>query len=169
MGPRREVNEHNGYHVLKQITLGETKLVLRSEGSPAPVGFSISSASQNCEGFSAQEFVRDNGHGVLLPWIAKLTAGRGFIDKSVAPAQPVQVRAYSNWSSATGTGAPGSVVSVASGRCGPLVLKFTPAPNRNYLARLSYPGDQCSLVIMDATDPDAPTPVDAEALNCPVP
>jgi len=142
---------------------------MRSQGIPAPVGFSTSTSPKPCGEFSLPETVKDAGHGVLLPWIANLTAGRGFIEKDLAPMQPIQVRAYSNWISTTsyGTGAP-SLTS--RGTCGSVVLRFTPQANRAYLARFVYPGESCQLVIEDATNPDAPVEVTTETIaNCPKP
>ena len=163
-GADLEVKQYNGYYTLKQVTPGTAKLVMRSEGIGVSVQFATSTSLQPCENFSKQGIVADAGHGVLLPSIAKMIRGdrKGFLEQQLTPQQPLQVRAYSAWSSSSNAG-PNMPTTVRNGECGPLVARFTPQADHAYVARLLYPdAEHCSLIVDDATNPDAPVRIDAD-------
>ncbi len=167
-----EVKKSNGYYSLKKVDPGTSKLVMRSEGMSVPVQFSVSTSPKACDAFSKPVAVVDLGRGVLLPSIAKMTkrGRKEFLDQQLIPQEPVQVRAYSEWSSSMG-GGPNMPTTIQSGKCGPLVKRFTPQSDHAYVARLLFVDfRECSLVIEDASNPDMPVKVDAEEIpGCPAP
>lgn len=155
-----DMRKHNGYFNLKTVTPGTAKLVLRSEGFPANVSFSISDTEEICD-FKILGSVRDSGHGVIYPWIADLVDSfshrkepLGFISTDLVPGKRVLIRGSGSWA---GSGRPST-----SGECGPLLSKFTPASDRAYLVRFTWEGNYCVQRVFDATDPDAPVLIPSE-------
>lgn len=165
---QRDLQRNNGHDALKTTVPGGTKIVMRPEGISVPVQFSLSASASDCKDFPAPEIARYGGQGIVYPWIAKMTSGNtpGFIEKRLTPSQPVQVRAFINW---TGSVSTSQVTHLTKHKCGPLVQRFTPKEGRNYLARAMYEEDVCRLSIFDATDPSAPILTESETIACPAP
>lgn len=157
---------NNGYNELRDVEAGTARLVLRSVGAPFPVRFSSSSSAQNCQGFSSLGNVAFAGRGVVYPWIANAVQrthrSAPFLVQETKPGQPIQVRGDGSWSGGTGW-------DYRSGRCGPLVVSFTPQAGHAYTVEFVW-GDRatCNLAVLDATNPDAPLPVPTQAIaGCP--
>jgi hypothetical protein len=151
-----DVRSNNGYYELHDAGPGTAKVVVRTAGTAFPAHFSISTAAQACQQFSDLGDVSFAGRGLVYPWIANAIQ-RGhrtepFIVYEAKPGEPIQVRGY------------------RSGHCGPLVSKFTPRDGRAYTVDFVWGGKpECQLVVMDATDPDTPVPVQAQPIvGCPV-
>jgi hypothetical protein len=164
-GALADIRKHNGYDSVKKIVPGTAKLVVRSGGGSYDVHFSINKQDDTCHGFNKFATTRDNGRGVLLPWIADMNPGPdGFAATEITPGQTVIVSGESSWLSATKTG---NVTTSSSGHCGPKYSKFTPAVNHAYIVEFNWVGDSCEQSLVDATDPDAPIPVaDEPFLAC---
>lgn len=156
----------NGYNELRDVDPGTAKLVLRSVGAAYPARFSLSTAPQSCQGFSSLGDVAYAGRGVVYPWIANAVQrthrAEPYLVHEAKPGQVVQVRGDGSWAGGTGW-------DYRSGRCGPVVVRFTPQERRAYTVEFVW-GDRatCELAIMDATDPNAPVLVPTQAIaNCP--
>ena len=157
-GALADIRKHNGYDSAKSVTPGTAKLIVRGNG-PRDVAFSTSSTENACDSFKPLATVHDAGRGVVYPWIADLSPGKGFAAIDLTPGQSVVVRADSSW---TGYIATGNMSSTSPGHCGPHYAKFTPLANRAYIVEANWAGNDCSQQILDATNPDAPLPVTAE-------
>jgi hypothetical protein len=151
-----DVRKNNGYYSLKSVPSGQSKLVLRSEGAPQPVEFSICNGELPCEPFVNAGRVANPGHGVVFPWIAKLSnkANRlgnlkSYLEQSITPGQHISVRGFSQWMDNGG-------LFVAMRTCGPRTSGFIPQPGRAYLIEFVWVGDTCRQVLYDATSPDSP-------------
>lgn len=152
-GALEDTRKHNGYYSLKSVKPGTAKLVMRSDGDPKDVLFSISSDEAVCGGFKELGTTRDSGRGVIYPWIADLSEiGRrgpvGFVASDLTPGQTIVVRGH-------GSG----VTTARFDRCGPRYSQFTPQENHAYLAQFTWTRKGCQQSIADVTDPDAPVPV----------
>jgi len=154
-----DIRANNGYYELRDLEPGTTKVVVRATGSGYPAHFSVSTSPQACRAFSSLGEVAYAGRGIVYPWIANaLQRGRRsepFLVHEAKPGEPIQVRGYGSWAEGTGSG-------YRSGHCGPVVAKFTPQQGRAYTVDFVWGSKPaCSLVVMDATQPDAPVPVPA--------
>jgi len=162
-----DVRSNNGYYELRDVGPGTAKVVVRTAGTAFPAHFSISTAALSCQQFSDLGDVSFAGRGLVYPWIANAIQHghrtEPFIVYEAKPGVPIQVRGYGSW-------ADGSGVGYRSGHCGPLVTKFTPQDGRAYTVDFVWGGKpECQLVVMDATDPDTPVPVQAQPIGgCPV-
>ena len=163
-----DIRANNGYYDLREIEPGTSKLVLRAAGTAYPAHFSVSTSAQNCQGFQSLGEVAYAGQGNVYPWIANIgQRGRRsnpYLVHDAKPGEPIQVRGYGSWADGAGSG-------YRSGHCGPVTARFTPQGGHGYTAEFVW-GDKpaCSLVVMDATNPDMPVPVPAQAMEgCAVP
>jgi adhesin HecA-like repeat protein len=109
-----------------------------------------------CEPFVNAGRVANPGHGVVFPWIAKLSnkANRlgnlkSYLEQSITPGQHISVRGFSQWMDNGG-------LFVAMRTCGPRTSGFIPQPGRAYLIEFIWEGDTCRQVLYDATSPDSP-------------
>lgn len=161
-----DMRNSNGYFSLQTVTPGMAKLVMRSEGSPGNVQFSINTSSDDCKDFQTVGTTKYSGEGVLYPWIAKLTAQAsrtpGFLSSDLTPEQSVIIRSYG--ASSGSISIPGHGTSTSWEKCGPLFSRFTPIAGRAYLVRFEWSSDKCKQSVFDATNPDAPIPVPSEAI-----
>ncbi|MEJ7805794.1 MAG: hypothetical protein WKG03_07735 [Telluria sp.] len=158
----------NGVHAaLRGVDAGTAKLVFRASGAGHAARYSVSTASEACQGFEPVGNVAYSGRGVLLPWIANMTERtRGavlntqtHISRTAQPGQSIQVRGMGNWQE-------GSGLFSRSGNCGPLASRFTPVAGRAYLIDFVWRRDlSCSMVVTDSTDPDVPAIVPADVLT----
>jgi hypothetical protein len=151
-----DVRKNNGYYSLKSVPSGQSKLVLRSEGAPQPVEFSICNGELPCEPFVNVGSVANSGHGVVFPWIAKLSnkANRvvnykPFLEQLITPGKFIYVRGFSHWLDRRNP-------SLFKGVCGPRTSGFIPQQGRAYLIEFVWEGDTCRQVLYDATNPDSP-------------
>jgi hypothetical protein len=160
---QEEERSANGYYALQDIPDGKAVIVLRSEKMPYRVSFSSGPAGVvpciNPKLTPLGE-ARYDGSGTVYPWIAKLSGamqrrGEPFLSTEVEPGQPIQVRGLGLWSN-----------DMSVGNCGPLDAIFTPQSDRAYLVRFVWDGSQCRQVVLDATDPDHPVPVEASYSSC---
>jgi hypothetical protein len=159
-----DMRAHNGYEELRSVEPGSAKLVLRARGSGYPAHFSVSTSPHACQDFSSLGRVAYDGRAIVYPWIANAVQGsRRAISKAepyrvheAKPGEPIQVRGYGSWSDGTGSG-------YRSGHCGPVVARFTPREGHAYTVEYVWGSKPaCSLVVMDATNPDAPVAIDTE-------
>lgn len=157
-----DIRANNGYYDLRDVEADTSRLILRSAGAGHAANFSVSTSLQACQGFTSLGTVAHAGRGVVYPWIANaVQRGRRtepYIVYDAKPHEPVQVRGYGSWADGAGS-------AYRSGNCGPVVAKFTPENERAYTVEFVW-GDKpaCSLKVMDATNPDLPVPVPAEAI-----
>ena len=153
---------NNGYNELREVDPGTAKLVLRTVGAAYPARFSLSTSPQACQGFLSLGDVAYAGRGVVYPWIANAVQrthrAEPHLVQEAKPGQPVQVRGDGFWAGGTGW-------DYRSGRCGPVVVSFTPQAGRAYTVEFVW-GDRatCDLAVMDATNPDAPVLVPTQAI-----
>lgn len=165
---REDIRQHNGYYDLREVEPDAAKIVVRAAGSSYPAHFSVSASSQSCQDFKPVGEVAYTGRGLVYPWIANMgQRGRRsnpYLVHDAKPGVPIQVRGYGSWADGTGAG-------YRTGNCGPVTTKFTPEAGRGYTVDFVWGSKPaCSLVVMDATDPDAPVPVPAALVpNCPRP
>lgn len=157
----------NGYYSLKAANNGKARIVLRSEKRPYGVNFSSSSSTTSCQDFKTIGNVMDAGHGVVYPWIAKLsskmTRSKTFIEADIEPNESIQIRGYGSWVN-------DDTFFITRGNCGPITSTFTPAADHAYLVQFIWDGNACSQVISDATNPDSPIPLPVETVfSCPKP
>jgi hypothetical protein len=147
---------NNGYHELRDVEPSATKIVLRSAGTAFPVRFSVAADAQSCK-LTPLGNVSYTGRGIVYPWIANMLQRKNgtqpFLVHEPEPGKPIQVRGYGSW-------ADGSGVSYRSGHCGPVYAEFTPQAGHAYTVDFLWGNNPaCSLVVNDASDPDAPVPV----------
>lgn len=163
-----DIRANNGYHELSDVEPGTAKLILRSSGSGYPASFAVSTSPQACQDFASLGHVAYAGRGIVYPWIANaVQRGRRtepYLVHEAKPGAPIQVRGYGSWSDGTGSG-------YRSGNCGPVTIGFSPQEGHAYTVDFAWGSKPaCSLVLMDATDPDAPVAVAARIIdNCPIP
>jgi hypothetical protein len=164
-----DVRANTGYNELKDIEPGTSKLVMRTFGTSANAQFAVSTSEAPCQNFQHLGAAAYTGSGVVYPWIASAlragTRASPYLVHEAAPGQPIQIRSTGNWS----TG--GANVTYRTGSCGPVTVSFTPAENRAYTIEFVW-GEKmsCRLAVMDATDPDAPRPVEVRSIaGCPAP
>lgn len=164
----KDIRNNNGYYDLQEIEPGTAKIVVRATGTSYPAHFSISTSPQACQGFKPLGEVAYTGRGVVYPWIANMgQRGRRsnpYLAHDAKPGEPIQVRGYGSWADGTGAG-------YRTGNCGPVTAKFTPEAGHGYTIDFAWGGKPaCSLVVMDATNPDAPVPVPVQSIaNCSAP
>lgn len=167
-----DVRANNGYNELKDIEPGTAKLVMRTFGAVGTTSnaqFAVSTAEASCQGFQHLGAATYTGNGVVYPWIARATRvgtrAEPYLVHEAMPGQPIQVRGFGQWS----TG--GTNVAFRTGSCGPMAVRFTPVENHAYTVEFVWEkGLSCRLAVMDATDPDAPQPIEARAIpGCPAP
>jgi hypothetical protein len=135
----------------------DAKVVLRSIGMPMNVDFSISSKSDACQGFERVGLVRDEGRGVLLPWIANLSSRLNRVPGELRAQVPgdslIQVKGLGVWD---------------AGRCGPVAASFPTQKSDTYLVEFVWTGTaSCSLRASDITVPTQTKPVAARYRLCP--
>jgi hypothetical protein len=157
-----DIRASNGYEALRSVQPGTARLVVRSRGDPAH--FYVSTSPQACQEFQSLGLVVYGGQGLVYPWIAKAVQGGRRILGDVEhyrvhdakPGEPIQVSGYGTWSTNAGLG-------YRSGHCGPVVERFTPQEGHAYTVDFLWGRKPaCSLVVMDATNPDAPVAVPTE-------
>lgn len=155
-GAQRDVRQNNGYYALKSVLPGKSKVVFRSDGSPRPVAFALCARADSCEQSEELGTVGNSGHGVVYPWIAKMTnkANRianqkPYLMQNMTPDQPVRVRGLGKWLDS-------QALITVSGSCGPLETVFTPLAGRAYVVEFKWIDDDCKQSIYDATNPDEP-------------
>lgn len=166
-GALADVRKHNGYFSLQSVTPGTAKLVMRSEGSSGTVEFSMRTFSDDCNNFKSLGSVKYSGRGVIYPWIADLTQSSkipGFLSSELVPGQSVLIRGNGSWNSATSYGSGSNMTLVSSGKCGPLLSRFTPVAGHAYLVQFNWENNICKQNVFDATNPDAPVLVPSEAI-----
>lgn len=139
-------------------------LVIRSNGMPMLVQYSISFDEEMCKGFEKVGTVFANtAKGRVSSWIAKfdektrrLTGATTELKVRIKPDRPIQVKAYSSWSD-YGAG------MRRDSSCGPLVSRFTPAGSHTYLVEFLW-GDSasCGQAVSDITNPAEKKPVPAD-------
>jgi hypothetical protein len=165
-----DIHANNGYNELRDIEPGTAKLIVRSAGSAFPAAFSVSTSPQACRDFVSLGSVAYTGRGIVYPWIANFLQ-RGvrkhpYLVHEATPGEPIQVRGYGSW-------ADGKDAGFRSGNCGPVTLAFTPREGHVYTIDFVWGSGKpaCRLVLMDATDRDAPAPVsESQAVDgCPAP
>lgn len=161
-GAKEDIRQHTGYYALKSVSLDTTKLVLRSAGASYAVQFSTSTSTTACEGLEKQGTVRDQGRGVIYPWIANMGRGlsgnRGFLEQELETLpESIQVQGYASLQSS-------NTLYSTTGHCGPLTVQFQPKANRAYLVNFLFEGNACRMQVSDSTDPDAPIPVSTESI-----
>ena len=178
-----DVRAHNGYEELKSVPPGTTKIVLRGEGN-ALIGklvkFSVSTTSEPCQSFRLLGSTQQAGHGVLLPGIAKMVAALGkvnsmgktqpFLVSQPSPDQSIQFSGEAHWTEETESVVGNIKTKTLFPRsCGPLISRFKPSANHAYTVAFVLESDGlCTQRVMDATNPDAPIPAEAESVNnCP--
>jgi len=158
-GALEDIRKHNGYLEMATVSPGKSKVVFRSEGSGALVGFASSTSPVACEGLSKLEPVRNSGRGVIYPWIADMTMAhsnaKGFRVKEFEPTEGLQVR-----SSAWLPGGNG----IRSQRCGPVASRFRLNADKIYLVEFVWEGKTCRQEIFDVTDRNSPQVLPAEPL-----
>ncbi|WP_339095305.1 hypothetical protein [Variovorax paradoxus] len=164
-----DIRANTGYNELKDIEAGTSKLVMRTFGISANAQFAVSTSEAPCQNFQHLGAAAYTGSGVVYPWIASAlragTRASPYLVHEAAPGQPIQIRSTGNWS----TG--GTNVAYRTGSCGPVTVSFTPVENRAYTVEFVW-GEKmsCRLAVMDATDPDAPRPVEVRSIaGCPAP
>jgi len=167
-----DLRANTGYNELKEIEPGTAKLVMRTFGAAGTTSnaqFAVSIAEAPCKDFQHLGAAAYTGSGIVYPWIARATRvgtrASPYLAHDATPGQPIQVRGIGNWS----TG--GANVAFRAGSCGPVTVSFTPAENRAYAVEFVW-GERmsCRLSVMDATNPDAPQPVEVrDVAGCPVP
>jgi hypothetical protein len=160
---------------LRVVTPGAAKLVLRSSGAGHAVVYSVSKASEPCQGFETVGNVAYSGRGVVFPWIARMNERtrsalfktQPYIEHELDPRQGVRLKAVGNWQQAN---AP-RTLPISTGSCGPLVTRFRPAAGHVYLVDFVWRDNlSCTQVITDATDPSTPQPVQFDLVqSCPTP
>ncbi|MEJ8826277.1 hypothetical protein WKW80_30360 [Variovorax humicola] len=165
---REDIRTNNGYYDLREIEPGTARIVVRAAGTGYPAHFSVSTSAQNCQAFTSLGDVAYAGRGLVYPWIANATQrGRRsnpYLVHEAKPSEPIQVRGYGSWADGKDSG-------YRSGNCGPVTARFTPEAGHGYTVDFAW-GDKpaCRLVVMDATNPDAPVPVSAQVIaGCPAP
>lgn len=154
-GAQRDVRQNNGYYALKSVLPGKSKVVFRSDGSPRPVAFALCTRADSCEQSEDLGTVGNSGHGVVYPWIAKMTnkANRianqkPYLMQHMTPDQTVRVRGVGKWLDSR------ALITV-SGSCGPLETVLTPVEGRAYVVEFKWIDDDCKQLVYDATNPDA--------------
>lgn len=159
-----DVRAHNGYEALRSVQPGNAKLVVRSRGSGHPAHFSISTSPQACQDFQSLGRVVYAGRGIVYPWIANavqgsrraLSSAEPYRVHNIKPGEPIQVRGHGTWADGTGS-------EYRFGHCGPVVARFTPQEGHAYTVDYVWGSrPACSLLVMDATNPDAPVAVATE-------
>ncbi|WP_418121563.1 hypothetical protein [Variovorax sp. 160MFSha2.1] len=167
-----DVRANTGYNELKDIEPGTAKLVMRTFGAAGTASnaqFAVSTAEASCQGFQHLGAATYTGNGVVYPWIARATRvgtrAEPYLAHEAKPGQPIQIRGIGIWSTS------GAGMAFRSGSCGPVTARFTPVENRAYTVEFVWAKDMtCRLAVMDATDPDAPQPVEAQNIpGCPAP
>jgi hypothetical protein len=161
---------HGVDDALRSVAPGTAKLVFRSRGAGHGANYAISNSPAACRDFKSLGNVAYSGRGVVYPWIANMAERsrsavfktQPSIQQEVKPAESIQVRGFGRWDQNTG-------MFARSGTCGPVVAKFTPKADHAYLIEFVWAENlTCSQVILDATNPEAPVPVQVEAvLGCP--
>ena len=168
-----DVRRNTGYYELEGVEPGEARLVMRASGAGFPVSFSVSTDAQSCQGLKNVGKAANTGHGVVYPWIARMTQRSSgtepYLVYDAQPEQPIQVQGYGMWSSVIAKGVPQE-----SGDCGPLTVRFMPQGGHAYTVDYVW-GTQngryiCTLSVKDAIDRDNPVPVTTEPVTgCAVP
>jgi hypothetical protein len=135
----------------------DAKVVLRSIGMPMNVDFSISSKFDACQGFERVGLVRDEGRGVLLPWVANLSSRLNRVPGELRAQVPgdslIQVKGMGVWD---------------AGRCGPVAASFPTQKGDTYLVEFVWTDTaSCSLRVSDITVPTQPQPLAAKYRLCP--
>jgi len=162
-----DVRANTGYNELKHVESGTAKLVMRTFGNSANAQFAVSTVETPCQGFQHLGAAAYTGNGIVYPWIASAlragTRASPYLVHEAKPGQPIQVRSTGSWSTGGGN------VNYRTGSCGPVTVSFRPAENHAYTVEFVW-GEKmsCRLAVMDATDPDAPRPVEVRSIpSCP--
>ena len=167
-----DIRANNGYYELRSIEPGTAKLVMRTFGAVATVSnaqFAVSTSEASCKDFQHLGAAAFTGNGIVYPWIASAlrvgTRAEPYLVHEATPGQLIQVRGIGNWS----TG--GTNITYRAGSCGPETVRFTPAEGHAYTVEFVWGKNMsCRLAVMDATDPDAPQPVEVRDIpGCPAP
>jgi hypothetical protein len=135
----------------------DAKIIFRSINMPMNVDFSVSSSTAGCKGFERVGLVRDEGKGVLLPWIVKLTGKFNKIPGELQAAVPgdvrMQVKGFGSWD---------------AGKCGPVAATFPTRAGDTYLVEFVWSGiSACSMRVSDVTVPSQAKAVGASYQSCP--
>jgi hypothetical protein len=135
----------------------DAKVIFRSVNMPMSVDFSVSSNTAVCKGFERVGLVRDEGRGVLLPWIVNLTGKFNKVPGQLQAPVPgdslIQVKGFGSWE---------------GGSCGPVAASFSTQKGDAYLVEFVWVGtSSCSLRVSDVTVPGDAKPVVVSYRLCP--